>query len=115
MNQLIVVAIALALLVNVSAYMKASPMTRVATASVTSLNLIKISVGDEEAIENVLKRFKKVVNQSGYLMDMRTKEQWESAQDKRKRKTERARQLNRIERTNDRYERKNDGTSEYNS
>lgn len=40
---------------------------------------------------------------------------WETAADKKKRKTESARMLNRIERTNDRYEKKADGASEYNS
>lgn len=70
---------------------------------------------DQEALENVLKRFKRAVNQSGHLMELRHKELWETAADKRKRKAERARQLNRIERTNDKYERRNDGTSEYNS
>jgi hypothetical protein len=48
-------------------------------------------------------------------MDLRFKEQWETAADKRKRKHERARQLNRIERTNDKYERRADGASEYNT
>ena len=48
-------------------------------------------------------------------MDLRFKEHWETAADKKKRKAERARQLSRIERTNDRYERRNDGVSEYNT
>ena len=66
-----------------------------------------------EPIENTIKRFKRAVNQSGHLMEMRHRELWETAADKRKRKLTRARQLNRIERTNDRYE--NVGRSEYNS
>lgn len=66
-----------------------------------------------EPIENTIKRFKRAVNQSGHLMEMRHRELWETAADKRKRKLTRARQLNRIERTNDRYE--NMGSSEYNS
>lgn len=61
------------------------------------------------------RRFKKAVNQSGHLMDLRFKEHWETAADKKKRKAEKARLLNRIERTNDKYERKADGASEYNS
>ena len=48
-------------------------------------------------------------------MDLRFKEQWETAADKVKRKAERARMLNKIERTNDKYERRADGVSEYNS
>ena len=116
----------------------------------TQLNVVKLVIADDsEPIENVLKRFKRAVNQSGHLMELRHKELWETAADKRKRKVgerttlserekrppptsthlfsfqskiyktnqaERARQLNRIERTNDKYERRNDGaSSEYNS
>lgn len=76
---------------------------------------IKVSVSEEEPIENTLKKFKRAVNQSGHLMDLRFKEQWETAAERRKRKSERARLLNRIERTNDRYENKAYGASEYNS
>ena len=36
-------------------------------ASMTKLNAIKVSVSEEEPIENVLKRFKKTVNQSGTM------------------------------------------------
>mmetsp|Transcript_24687 Transcript_24687/g.24912 ORF Transcript_24687/g.24912 Transcript_24687/m.24912 type:complete len:113 (-) Transcript_24687:77-415(-) len=76
---------------------------------------VKIVPGEDEAIENVLRRFKRGVSQSGHLAELRFKEQWENAHDKKKRKTERARMLNRIERTNDRYERRNFGEGEYNS
>lgn len=48
-------------------------------------------------------------------MDLRYKEQWETAAERKKRKHERARLLNRIERTNDMYERKYEGVSEYRS
>ena len=73
-----------------------------------------MEVQDEnEPVENTIKRFKRAVNQSGHLMEMRHRELWETAADKKKRKQERARQLQRIERTNDRYERQ--GQSEYNS
>jgi small subunit ribosomal protein S21 len=76
---------------------------------------LKLVFNEEEPIENALKRFKRGINQSGHLMDLRNKEQWETAADKRKRKMEKARLLNRIERTNDKYEKKADGVSEYNS
>ena len=82
---------------------------------VSALNSVKVLVTDDEPIENALRRFKKNVNQSGHLMDLKFKEHWETAADKKKRKAERARQLSRIERTNDRYERRNDGVSEYNT
>ena len=84
------------------------------TSTKSALNVIKLEVQDDsEPIENVIKRFKRSVNQSGHLMEMRHRELWETAADKRKRKATRARQLQRIERTNDRYERI--GNSEYNS
>ena len=79
------------------------------------LQSVKLVCSEDEPIENALRRFKRAVNQSGHLMELRHKELWETAADKRKRKAMRARQLNRIERTNDRYERRADGLSEYNS
>jgi len=85
-------------------------------ASATKLNMaVKLVCNDEEPIENTLRRFKRSINQSGHLMAMRNKEMWETAADKKKRKAESARMLNRIERTNDRYERERDGSKEYNS
>lgn len=48
-------------------------------------------------------------------MEMRHRELWETAADKKKRKYERSRQLKRIERTNDQYEGRFDKKSEYNS
>ena len=84
-------------------------------SALPSLQSVKLVCSEEEPIENALRRFKRAVNQSGHLMELRHRELWETAADKRKRKAMRARQLNRIERTNDRYERRADGLSEYNS
>lgn len=70
---------------------------------------------DQEPVENILKRFKRACNQSGHLMDLRFKEQWETAAERKKRKAVKARLLNRIERTNDKYEKRAYGASEYNS
>jgi ribosomal protein S21 len=72
-------------------------------------------VNSDEPIENVLKNFKRKVNQSGHLMDMRFREQWETVAERKKRKLVRNRQLDRIERTNERYDRMAEGASEYNS
>lgn len=58
---------------------------------------VKVAITDEEPIENTLKRFKRLVNQSGHLMELRFKEQWETSADRRKRKSQRAKQLDRIE------------------
>lgn len=76
---------------------------------------IKLIVDENEPIEEALKRFKRAVNQSGHLMTLRHKEMHETVAEKKKRKRERARVLDRMERTNDRYERMNNGGSEYNS
>lgn len=81
----------------------------------TCVSGVKIVPGEEEPIENTLRRFKRGVSQSGHLIELRFKEFWETTQDKKKRKMERARVLNKIERTNDKYERRNDGEGEYNS
>ena len=76
---------------------------------------IKVECNPGDAIDDVLKKFKRACNQKGHLMELKFKEQWETAADKKKRKRTRAKLLNRIERTNDRYERKSFGGTEYNS
>ncbi len=60
-----------------------------------------------------MKRLKRAVRQSGHLIDLRHKEHWESAADKRKRKAENSRFLNKMERANDRYERLTLGLGDY--
>lgn len=83
--------------------------------SFAALNVrIKVALSDDEPIENAFKRFKKVVNQSGHLVELRFKEHWENAHDKRKRKAERAQVLNKIERANDRYEKRLETGNDYN-
>jgi ribosomal protein S21 len=79
------------------------------------LSGVKIEVPEHEPIDNTLRRFKRAVNQSGHLIELRHKEFWENAHDKRKRKAERAVMLNRMERNQARYEAQMEGGSEYNS
>lgn len=81
----------------------------------SSLDAVKVMISPEEPIENVLRRFKRSVNQSGHLMDLRFKEEWENAHDKRKRKNERNLVLKKMERVNIQYENRAQGVSEYNS
>jgi ribosomal protein S21 len=50
------------------------------------LNSIKIVCSEDEPIENILRRFKRGVNQSGHLFDLRFKERHENNHDKKKRK-----------------------------
>lgn len=77
---------------------------------------VKIQVNDDEPIENVLRRFKRSVNQSGHLMELRFKEEFENNFEKRKRKRERVMVLNKIERQNQQNEKMRAGVyQEYNS
>jgi ribosomal protein S21 len=112
-----IVVVFLALLSTAEAFAPVANLGRqLASVRTSALSAVKLTISDpEEPIENVIKRFKRAVNQSGHLMELRHRELWETAADKRKRKFERARQLNRIERTNDKFERRNEGAPEYNS
>ncbi len=70
-------------------------------ASTTSLNVdIKVQVGEGEPIESALRRFKREVNKSGHLMDLRHKRYFENSQDRKKRKIVQARFRVRMERMN---------------
>jgi small subunit ribosomal protein S21 len=65
----------------------------------TTLNVdIKIKVAEGEPIENALRRFKREVNKSGHLFELRYKRFHENAQEKVKRKAAQARQRKRFER-----------------
>eukprot|EP00545_Synedropsis_sp_CCMP1620_P002466 CAMPEP_0119002840 /NCGR_PEP_ID=MMETSP1176-20130426/167_1 /TAXON_ID=265551 /ORGANISM="Synedropsis recta cf, Strain CCMP1620" /LENGTH=111 /DNA_ID=CAMNT_0006954369 /DNA_START=18 /DNA_END=353 /DNA_ORIENTATION=+ len=62
-----------------------------APASATELSVkIKVSVGDGEPIESALRRFKREVNKSGHMMELRHRRQFENSQDKVKRKKKEA-------------------------
>ena len=77
------------------------------TANPTALNVnIKVSVGEGEPIESALRRFKREVNKSGHLMDLRHKRYFENSQDRKKRKIVQARFRVRMERMQARRMRK---------
>jgi small subunit ribosomal protein S21 len=78
------------------------------------LKAIKVFCSEEEPVENSIKKFKRAVNQSGHLMEMRYRESQESTADKKKRKIETGRLMRKIERTNDIFERKAFGGNDYN-
>ncbi|KAL7530504.1 hypothetical protein ACHAXR_003531 [Thalassiosira sp. AJA248-18] len=61
---------------------------------------IKVEVGEGEPIESALRRFKREVNKSGHLMDLRYKRYFENSQDRKKRKIVQARFRKRMERMN---------------
>ena len=52
---------------------------------------VKVNVGDGEPIESALRRFKRAVNGSGHLMELRHKRYFENPQEKKKRKVKEAR------------------------
>jgi small subunit ribosomal protein S21 len=59
---------------------------------------IKINVGDGEPIESALRRFKREVNKSGHLMELRHKRHFENSQERKKRKVKEARMRIKFER-----------------
>ncbi len=76
---------------------------------------VKVTVNEGDAIDDILRRFKRGVNQAGVLQDLRFKEHWENTAEKKKRKATNARMMKKYERMNDRYERRNMGVGEYSS
>ncbi|KAL9190056.1 hypothetical protein ACHAXT_007267 [Thalassiosira profunda] len=79
-----------------TAFVPAStPLARSATALPVK---IKVEVGEGEPIESALRRFKREVNKSGHLMDLRYKRYFENSQERKKRKIVQARFRKRMER-----------------
>lgn len=74
-------------------------MTNYSHEIATALNVdIKIQVGEGEPIESALRRFKREVNKSGHLQELRYKRYFENSQDLKKRKIVQARFRQRMER-----------------
>ena len=59
---------------------------------------VKVDVGDGEPIESALRRFKREVNKSGHLMELRHKRYFENPQERKKRKVKEARMRKKFER-----------------
>ena len=59
---------------------------------------IKVDVGDGEPIESALRRFKREVNKSGHLIELRHKRHFENSQERAKRKIKEARMRKKFER-----------------
>jgi len=67
--------------------------------SPSALNVdVKVVVGEGEPIESALRRFKREVNKSGHLMELRHRRYFENSQEKKKRKVVQARNRRRLER-----------------
>ena len=59
---------------------------------------VKIDVGEGEPVESALRRFKREVNKSGHLMELRHRRYFENSQEKKKRKVKEGRMRKRLER-----------------
>lgn len=59
---------------------------------------VKVQVGDGEPIESAIRRFKREVNKSGHLMELRHRRHFENSQDRKKRKIKEARMRKKFER-----------------
>jgi small subunit ribosomal protein S21 len=59
---------------------------------------VKVDVGDGEPIESALRRFKREVNKSGHLMELRHKRYFENSQERIKRKVKEGRMRKKFER-----------------
>ncbi|GAB4285423.1 MAG: hypothetical protein Fur0025_17000 [Oscillatoriaceae cyanobacterium] len=58
--------------------------------------MTQILIGENEAIESALRRFKRQVSQAGILADVRCRMYFETPQEKRKRKASSARRKSRF-------------------
>ncbi|GMI41123.1 hypothetical protein TrCOL_g12445 [Triparma columacea] len=70
--------------------------------SAAPLNAVEIQVGEGEPVESAIRRFKREVNKSGHLMELRHRRHFENSQEKKKRKLVQARNRKRLERMNKR-------------
>jgi small subunit ribosomal protein S21 len=59
---------------------------------------IKVEVSDGEPIESALRRFKREINKSGHLMELRHRRYFENSQEKAKRKIKEGRLRKKFER-----------------
>jgi small subunit ribosomal protein S21 len=74
-------------------------MLLVTRSSNTALAVqIKVDIGDGEPIESALRRFKREINKSGHLMDLRHKRYFETTQAKKIRKVKEGRMRKKFER-----------------
>uniref|UniRef100_A0A7S2RCI3 30S ribosomal protein S21 n=1 Tax=Eucampia antarctica TaxID=49252 RepID=A0A7S2RCI3_9STRA len=94
----------LAALMAISTTQAFAPMpirTNTGVVSTSELNVsVKIDVGEGEPIESALRRFKREVNKSGHLMELRHRRHFENSQERKKRKIVQARIRKRFERMN---------------
>ncbi len=81
-------------------YVVLTPFPPILTASTELAVSVKIDVGEGEPVESALRRFKREVNKSGHLMELRHRRYFENSQEKKKRKVKEGRMRKRLERMN---------------
>jgi ribosomal protein S21 len=74
-----------------------SPAFRAAPSTQLGVS-IKVEVGEGEPIESAIRRFKREVNKSGHMMELRHRRYFENSQEKKKRKVKEGRMRKRLER-----------------
>ncbi|GMH95546.1 hypothetical protein TrVE_jg3650 [Triparma verrucosa] len=90
------------LILFILASLASSFMVLPKTSVPSPLSSVKISVSDGEPVESALRRFKREVNKSGHLMELRHRRHFENSQEYKKRKLVQARNRKRLERLNKR-------------
>mmetsp|Transcript_42564 Transcript_42564/g.62328 ORF Transcript_42564/g.62328 Transcript_42564/m.62328 type:complete len:113 (+) Transcript_42564:99-437(+) len=93
-------ALCAALVASSTAFTPTPSFTAVRSSTALNQNIGRVEViaGDGEPIESLIRRFKRQVNQSGHLMELRHKRYFENSQEKKKRKIVQARNRKRFER-----------------
>merc|ERR1712032_291739 len=91
----------LAALSTTNAFAPVTSVKSVQSSADTALNVgVFIEVGDGESIDSALRRFKKEVNKSGHLKELRHRRYFENSQEKKKRKKKDASIRRKFERMN---------------
>jgi len=86
---------------NAFMYRALPPATRPSQSSSLTMD-VKVVAGEGEAMESLLRRFKREVNKSGHLMELRHRRYFEDSQDLKKRKIKEQRRRMKMERMQNR-------------
>jgi len=92
-----IVTLLLAFVAMVNGFAPLHPMNTQSTA-LNGVCKVKTEVGDGEPIESALRRFKREVNKSGHLMELRHRRYFENSQERKKRKVKEGRLRKKFER-----------------
>ena len=90
--------LALLLAVSTMGFAPAPTAFRTVAPSTELAVSVKIEVGEGEPVESAIRRFKREVNKSGHLMELRHRRYFENSQERKKRKVKEGRMRKRLER-----------------